>query len=189
MNQPSYAMMHACLRALAVTWLAAAVACQSPADKLAGTIREKEKELLSDSSMTVNRDKARALTSLYDEYATAHPGDSIAVEYLFRAGDLANGSGDYLDAIRFYQRCAETETFHKRQVALFMQGFIYENQLLDLDNARRIYTEFLERYPDHDLAKDARFSLENLGRTPEDLIRDFERRDSLARAGDTSATL
>jgi inosine/xanthosine triphosphate pyrophosphatase family protein len=37
-----------------------------------------------------------------------------------------------------------------------------------------IYELFLQKYPDNDFADDARISIENLGKTPEELIKQFE---------------
>ena len=51
---------------------------------------------------------------------------------------------------------------------------VYENYLGDLDNAKMIYLEFLEKYPDNEFADDAEISIQNLGKSPEELIRQFE---------------
>ena len=48
--------------------------------------------------------------------------------------------------------------------ALFMLGFINANDLKDLDEARKYYTAFIEKYPQHELADDAQYELDNLGK-------------------------
>jgi outer membrane protein assembly factor BamD (BamD/ComL family) len=53
--------------------------------------------------------------------------------------------------------------------ALFMIGFINANYTNNLEKARKYYTKFLEKYPDHDLADDAKYEIENLGKNIEDL--------------------
>jgi len=53
--------------------------------------------------------------------------------------------------------------------AMFMIGFINANYTDNLDKARDYYTKFLEKYPDNDLADDARYEIENLGKNIEDL--------------------
>ena len=53
--------------------------------------------------------------------------------------------------------------------SLFMMGFINANYLKNLDKARQYYQEFLKKYPNHKLAKDARYELQNLGKDIEDL--------------------
>jgi outer membrane protein assembly factor BamD (BamD/ComL family) len=48
--------------------------------------------------------------------------------------------------------------------ALFMVGFVNANYLKNFEKARKYYTEFLKKYPNHDLADDAKYELENLGK-------------------------
>lgn len=56
-----------------------------------------------------------------------------------------------------------------------MIGFVYENDLNDLENAKQTYEAFLQKYPnDPDFADDAQMALKNLGKSPEELIKEFE---------------
>lgn len=55
-------------------------------------------------------------------------------------------------------------------VARFMVGFIYHNELKQLDSAGVWFRTFLDRHPDHEMASSARFELENLGRSPDELV-------------------
>ena len=49
-------------------------------------------------------------------------------------------------------------------------AYTYENNLHDLVRAKTLYEEFLQKFPNGELAQDARLSLENLGKTPEEMI-------------------
>src|SRR6187549_3097640 len=102
--------------------------CKSENQKLTEKIRQTEKEILNDSSQTVNRKKAQEMINLYKEYAEKFRQDTMAAEYLFRAGDISNGIGQYREAIEFYKKCSEINTYPKQPVAFFLQGFIYETQ-------------------------------------------------------------
>ena len=53
--------------------------------------------------------------------------------------------------------------------ALFMVGFVNANYLKNYDKAKQYYTDFLQKYPNHDLADDAKYELENLGKDINDL--------------------
>ncbi len=57
----------------------------------------------------------------------------------------------------------------KAAEASFMLGFINANDLKNYDEARKYYTEFIKKYPDHDLADDAQYELDNLGKDINDL--------------------
>jgi isocitrate lyase len=61
---------------------------------------------------------------------------------------------------------------------LFLQGFISENGLKDTAAARKFYENFLKQYPNHKLASDVKISLNNMGKTPDELIREFEKKNS-----------
>jgi tetratricopeptide (TPR) repeat protein len=167
----------------AITVLAS---CKSEKEKLNDKIKDSEKEMLNDSSQSVNRKKAQEMINLYSEYAAKFKDDTLAAEYLFRAGDISNGIGQYREAIGFYKQCSEINTYSKQPVAFFLQGFIYETQLNDMQNAKRIYEEFLQKYPNHKLAQDVNFSLANLGKSPEELVKMFEQNDSLGLKTDSA---
>ncbi|MFN0150581.1 MAG: peptidyl-prolyl cis-trans isomerase [bacterium] len=51
----------------------------------------------------------------------------------------------------------------RKPEALFMIGFIYAEELKDFAKAQETFNQLLKEHPDHKLAKDARFMLENLG--------------------------
>ena len=57
-----------------------------------------------------------------------------------------------------------------------MQGFVAENELKDKDKALEFYQVFLEKYPEHPMAKDAQVLVTNLKRgvTDQQLIEQFE---------------
>ena len=65
-------------------------------------------------------------------------------------------------------------TFAKAPEALFLAAFCEETLNGDAQQAKFFYEEFLKKYPAHGLAKDAQFSIQNLGKTDEELIKMFE---------------
>ena len=67
-------------------------------------------------------------------------------------------------------------TYIKRPYSLFLQGFIYENEIHNLDSAKAKYEMFLSVYPSHPIAKDVRITLASLGKSPEQVIAEFEAR-------------
>lgn len=53
--------------------------------------------------------------------------------------------------------------------SIFMIGFINANYTNNLDKAQEYYNKFLEKYPDHDLADDAKYEIQNLGKSIDEL--------------------
>jgi outer membrane protein assembly factor BamD (BamD/ComL family) len=43
-----------------------------------------------------------------------------------------------------------------------------------LQNAEKTYRQFIEKYPNSPIVEDVKATLENLGLTPEELVRKFE---------------
>lgn len=156
------------------------IACKSEKEKLKQAIDSKEKELLADSVTSIDRKKASEMIDLYKQYAEKYTEDTMSYEYTFKAADIANGIGEYRKAIDLYKQVAAKNNFRKNAVAFFLQGFIYENQLKDYFQARIIYEDFLKKYPDHPLTDDVTYSLQNLGKTPEELIKEFESKNAEA---------
>ena len=53
---------------------------------------------------------------------------------------------------------------------MFLTGFLCNEELKDLENAKNAYESFLAAYPNHEMADDAQFELKNLGKKPEELL-------------------
>jgi len=56
-------------------------------------------------------------------------------------------------------------------VALFMVAYVNANHLGNPEKAKKVYGEFLEKYPDNELVSSVYFELENMGKSPEELIK------------------
>lgn len=59
----------------------------------------------------------------------------------------------------------------KAPEALFMSAFIFANDLNKLHPAEMSYKLFLEKFPNHELAVSAREELNNLGLSPEEILK------------------
>ncbi|GAB4341020.1 MAG: hypothetical protein Kow0037_27300 [Calditrichia bacterium] len=53
--------------------------------------------------------------------------------------------------------------------AMFMIGFINANYLKNFDKAKQYYGDFLKKYPKHELADDAQYEIQNLGKSVDEL--------------------
>lgn len=55
--------------------------------------------------------------------------------------------------------------------ALFMVGFIQSNDLYNFDEAKKIYSLFLKKYPTHEMRESAQKEIDNMGLTPEEILK------------------
>lgn len=60
----------------------------------------------------------------------------------------------------------------KAESSLFMASFILANDIRDYESAKKSYELYLEKYPNGNLAKDAKIELQNLGKTPEQVLKE-----------------
>lgn len=149
--------------------------CTSEQQKLEKAIAAKEKELYGDSTMTVDFSKAKDMIALYADFVKKYPDDAKAEDYLFKAGEVSMGVMQANVAIKYFEQyCEKYPQSEKAPYSLFMQGFIYETQVRNEEKAKMCYERFITKYPTHKLAEDAKYSIENLGKSEEELIRQFE---------------
>ena len=134
-----------------------------------------EKQLYSGQSMSFNRPKADSLLLMYEKFVRRYPKDTLAPKYLFQAAGLAMTLGDGKRSLNLYEEfIMKFPENPKAPVCLFFKGYIYENMIANFDKAKETYLLFIEKYPDNEFVKDARVALMNIGKTPDQLVREFE---------------
>ncbi len=121
---------------------------------------------------------AKELVKKSQAYSELHPQDEKTAAILFKAADVARGIGDYGKSIQLWGKVWRNyPDFDKAPDAIFMQAFTYENNLKDIQNAKRYYLQFIEKYPKHHLREQTIIALKNLGKSPEDLIKEFQKNE------------
>jgi len=170
--------------AIMIPALALVVAsCGTSPEKMSGKITKLEQEMKSQSP--ADTAKVNELITAYEQFATKFPKDTLSPEYLFRAGGLCLSFNKANKSLELFRKAAQDYPAYKRAgECLFMQGFVFENALGDINNAGKIYREFLDKYPNHPLSDDAAMSLKYLGKPAEEIIHDIEQKaaDSTAAA-------
>ncbi len=151
------------------------VSCTNTRDKLISEINTKEKALFENKDGHINTSAARETIVLYRYFAEKFPDDTLAVEYLFKAGDVSQGISSFDNALEYFRIITEKYPNSNRAAySLFLQGYINENSKGDTASARKFYNRFLEKYPTNEMAESARFSLINMGKSPEEIVKGFK---------------
>jgi outer membrane protein assembly factor BamD (BamD/ComL family) len=121
---------------------------------------------------------ALALVNNYARFASENPQDELTPAFLFKAGDLCMAMHKPELAIQYMDEVINNyKDFEKTPYCMFLKGFIYEDQLRDLVKAKESYEAFIKAYPDHEMTDAAKFSIKNLGKSPEELIQEFEEKN------------
>lgn len=168
---------------LSVIIMIAVVGCKPSKEKMTSEIKNLEKELYANTSGTIDKQKAEKMVTLYKQYAESFPDDTISALFLFKAGEILMNTSKNIEAIETYDILINKyPKFSKTPDALFLQGFVLENNMKNFQKAREKYTAFMTKYPNNELASQVKFSLDNLGKTPEQIIEEFQNKnnDSLA---------
>jgi len=136
------------------------------------------------NAVTFDPKAAQTAVESYEAYATAYPDDTLSAQYLFKAGEMYRSLRQFDKAIATYERILKDyNSYSKAPHSLFLMGFTYENDLKDLEKAKLTYEKFLKTYPNHELADDVQFSLSNLGKSPDEIIKAFAEKNNLPQGG------
>ena len=166
--------------------------CSPSREKSVKTITGLETRLFSPAATGFDKVKADSLLSAYESFMKHFPEDSLTVKITFKAANLSMNMGDGTKAIELFDKFIEKYPDNpKAAVSLFFKAYIYENQIKNLDKAKEIYLQFIEKYPEGDFTNDAQIALQNLGKSPEQMVREFEekRKTDSIRVADSLAAL
>jgi outer membrane protein assembly factor BamD (BamD/ComL family) len=108
----------------------------------------------------------------YQKVVQEYPNDPLAEQALFMVATIqSNQMHDLEQAVVSYKLFANTHPDAKRAPeATFLVGYLYNNSLNQFDSASVWLKRFLDRYPNHELAASAQFELNQLGKSPDQLI-------------------
>jgi len=154
--------------------------CQSESERMAARIKEAENKIENDSTNMLNRPLAEEQLKAYSEFTDKFPDDPRSEHFLMSAGRLAYRLGKTPAALELYHRFYEKYPGSSdAPTALFLQGFMYDDILKNYEKAKELYTLFLSKYPNHQFAESAKFSLDNLGKSPDELFKMIEEKNKV----------
>lgn len=163
-------------RILFVLFLATAMMSCNNQEKERTNILDLEKNMV-DGNGVLNAASADKLIEAYMNYAKKFPNDEMSPDFLFKAVDIsfAYNALNPQKTINIINVLIENyPDFEMTPMAMYIKGFVYENQMGDYDNALETYNQFLEKYPDNPMAADVQSTINNLGIPLEELIKTFE---------------
>jgi hypothetical protein len=123
----------------------------------------------------IDSQKARHYIALCQIRALLQPEDTSAADHLNEAAKVAKSIRAFPVSLELYDWIITDylQTPYGPK-AMFLKAFTLENDLNDLESARIAYEAYLKSWPQDDFADDARILLDNLGKDPSELIRQFQ---------------
>ncbi len=139
-----------------------------------------EKSMMAVQNNDLDTMKATKLSKLYVAYAMNNNKDAVALDFMFKAGELRMGVGQYLKSIEIFEQLNRSFPNHEKAAETdYLVAFIYHNYLMNLGTAEAKYQLVIDKYPNHDLAQDARVAVKTLGMSDEELIEMFEKKNGV----------
>lgn len=147
----------------------------SERDMALARIDSMETILFADEEAEADPSAGIQLVREYARFYQNNEKDSLAVDMLFKAGEVSMGIGQGNLAVKYFRTVADDHMdFAKSPEALFLCGFCEENLNRDTAQARFFYESFVKNFPEHKLAEDAQFSIQNMSMSDDDLIKMFQ---------------
>ena len=141
-------------------------------------ISDQEKSI--DPNKEIDLNKARQMIRLYDTYHKNYYLDFVCPDYLFKAGEICENIHQYNRAAEFYKMCCDeyNDNFKLRPECLFSLARVYDYRLNNYIKAKETYRKVIEQYPKTQLAQDVIAAIKLMGRSDQDIVRDFERKNA-----------
>ena len=150
----------------------------SPRDAANNDIVELENKLTEDTTMVLDKKTALDLTMMYANFSENYPADTLAPHYLFKAGEMAMNLNMGSKSIMYFNKIVRQYNGYKKlPETIFLTAFVYENQMNNQKMATQLYEKFMKDYPEHILYKDAKASVQNMGKSLDELIKSFEEKE------------
>lgn len=115
----------------------------------------------------------------FEQLVDEHPQSEFAAESLILMADILQNKqveeterkANLQKAVELYVRVQyDFPNSEKAPQALFMAGFVSSEMLKDYDAAAVHYKRFMKIYPDNELAVSVQEEINNLGKTPEEIL-------------------
>jgi len=130
--------------------------------------------LYNNENGQINFQSANNFITATEQYAMILPKSEKSPEFLYTASQVAGSIRAFSQAINIYDWILEKyPNSDKAAKALFLKAFTLDNELRKYDEAKPIYEAFLSKYPNDEFAESAQFSLDNLGKPIEEIIKNF----------------
>lgn len=143
--------------------------------QLSGLIEEVKGKIYDESTNRLDPELSADYIEKCDLYAQLLPEDEQSPKLLFQAGETARSARNFSKALQIYDKIyTQYPNYEKAPQALFLKGFTLDNDLKQHDKARVIYEDFLAKFPNDDFADDTQFLLSNLGKSDDEIIKNFE---------------
>ncbi|MEW6654432.1 MAG: tetratricopeptide repeat protein [Bacteroidota bacterium] len=139
----------------------------------------KDRDTFTEAEAKYNAKKYEEALADYKLIVEEYPTSDFALKSLMKIGSMyqmflvpnVETQESNKKAVEYYRELYKNfPNSEDAPKALLMAGFILANNLNKLDEAKITYQTFLDKYPKHELAAPIKLELDNLGKTPEEIL-------------------
>ncbi len=130
---------------------------------------------------TFNSRTALEALKVYTDFTTLFPKDTLTADYLFKAGQLAQSTGNFKQAALYYETVLDQHTGYRNYALVCMAAA--ENYHSNLTNEpksaareKQLYEFVISKYPETKYATDAKVLINYIGKSDEELLKDIEKK-------------
>jgi len=154
-------------------------ACSSPENKT-DQQQELEHKIAEMRDSLSGNDALLEYIALVDTVSNSYTPDTSFAPDLIEAAKICTRLQDYPKAIEFRKRFIELyPQAAEVPEMLFAVGFSYNNDVNNLDSAKKYLEIMVVDYPNHKLTEFAQFELNNLGKSPDDIVNEFKKQNNM----------
>lgn len=155
--------------------LIALVSCVDKRQQELDLIKVAEDKAFEDITAPVSMEIADDIIAIYSSFVNDFPEDSLAPKFLFKTAEVYMNTDRPREAISILDTLIENYSDSKLlPQAMHLKGFIWDDRIHSAEMARICFEQLIKRFPDHDLSKNAEDYLKILGKSPEEIIQQFE---------------
>lgn len=129
----------------------------------------------------VNPEVGNKAVKAFADFAFYCPNDTLAPVFLLKAGQIAASINNLPQAQVCFEKCyTDFPEFKNRGAAMFLLAQLYDevSQLNDEDKARELYGKIINFFPNTEWAKNANDARALIGKTDEQIIKEFEKKNA-----------
>jgi len=124
----------------------------------------------------LNVKAAKDYVNYCEAFVLINPNEELSPEYIFKAAEVAHTIKSYNKTFELYDWLLEKyPNYSKSSTALFLKGYIFDNELKRYEDATKLYDEFLMKYPESDLVDDVKTLKEFMGKSDKEILELIEK--------------
>ncbi|MGZ4049537.1 MAG: tetratricopeptide repeat protein [Bacteroidia bacterium] len=144
--------------------------------ELLNCVKVQEKEM--HKSPELNNVTAGLAIKAYYDFISMFPDDSLSPDFIFKSAEIATATQQYPQALQDYQTIENKYPNYKLYPeSLFLQASLLDNFMNDDAKAKVVYQKVIDKFPASSYANDAKAAISNMGKSDEELHKEFMKKN------------